>query len=49
MLSRKSAIAAALAIAASALSSSCIEEKSDSEKFQVVVQGYVIQDYAADL
>ena len=48
MLSRKTAIAAALAIAASALSSSCIEEKSDSEKFQVVVQGYVIQDYAAD-
>lgn len=48
MLSRKTAIAAALAIAASAISSSCIEEKSDSEKFQVVVQGYVIQDYAAD-
>ncbi len=48
MLSHKTFLSAALPLALVAALSSCIEEKSDSQKFQAVVQGYVIQDYAAD-
>lgn len=48
MFSCKRIICAASAVAIAASLTSCLDEKSDSQKFQTLVQGYVIQSYDAD-
>lgn len=44
----KRIIYAASAIAVAASLSSCLDDESNSQKFQTLVQGYVIQSYDAD-
>lgn len=48
MFSCKRIIYAASAIAIAASLTSCLNDESDSQKFQTLVQGYVIQSYDAD-
>lgn len=48
MFSYKRIIPVAIALSLAAGMTSCLDEKSDSQKFQVIVQGIVIQSYDAD-
>lgn len=48
MLSCKRTLLAAFSLSLAASLASCLDEKSDSQKFQAIVQGYVIQSYDAD-
>lgn len=48
MLSCKRTLLAAFTLSLAASLASCLDEKSDSQKFQTLVQGYVIQSYDTD-